>query len=177
MPGRCDRLVTIAPRPPFLKRIVATAVSSTSTVRVIEVGPVAADFVDVAHQPLQEIELMRRLIDQDAAALGGPFAAPGIGLIVGGIAPAIHREHAEGGPADLACVDGSLHAQHRFVQPPLTDHAEFDPGTAGRGKHGVAIGETGSQRLFDQHVRAGLRRLDRRLGVQRMRRANHDGFG
>ena len=45
-----------------------------------------------------------------------------------------------------------------------------------RGEHRVAIGQARGQRLFDQHVHAGLGRRDRRPGVQRVRVAMQDGL-
>jgi len=73
------------------------------------------------------------------------LAAPGIGLVISLVAPAKHQEDAEDRPADLAGVDGGLHAPHRFVKAALADDAKprFPP--AARPSHGVAIGETGGQ--------------------------------
>ncbi len=84
-------------------------------VRVVEVRPAAADLVDLAHEPLQEIELVGRLVDQHAAAFAGPLAAPGIRLVIRLITPAEHRKDAERRRADLTCLDCRLHAQHRLV--------------------------------------------------------------
>ena len=53
---------------------------------------------------------------------------------------------------------------------------ELDPGLARRREHGVAVAEARRHRLLDQHVDAGLRRQDRRPGVQRMRRADRHGL-
>ena len=70
---------------------------------MVQVGPVAADFRDrVIHEPFEQVEHVGRLVDENAAAFGIPAAAPGIGLVIGRVAPAIHREGAEDRTADLA---------------------------------------------------------------------------
>ena len=51
------------------------------------------------------------------------------------------------------------------------------PALSGRGQHGVAVGQVRGQRLLDQDVNARLRRLDGRLGVQRVRRADDHRLG
>src|SRR5262249_5987795 len=92
--------------------------------RMIEVGPVAADLGDRAHEPAKQVELMRRLIDKDAAALALPLAAPWVRLIVRWLAPTIHSKDAEDRLADFAGVDGCFHTGDRFVPAALTDNAE-----------------------------------------------------
>ena len=119
---------------------------------------------------------MRRLVDEHAAAFGVPASAPRVGLVIRRVAPAIHREHAEHRTADLAGVDGGLHALHRLVPAPLADDAEF--GSAGRAAASIASqsAQAGRQRFFDQHVHARTGGLDRRLGVQRVRRGDAQGL-
>ena len=126
-------------------------------VRMVQVGPVAADLDDlVVHEPDQEVEHVGRLVHEDAAPLGVPLAPPGIGPIVGLVAPAIHGEGAEDRPADLARVDGLLHAPDRLVPPALADDTELDAVLPRRGEHRLAILEARRQRLLDQDVHAGL---------------------
>ena len=142
--------------------------------RVIEIGPVAADLGDlVVHQPVEQVEHVGRLVDEHAAALGDPASSPGIRLIVSGVAPAIHRENAQHGPADLACIDRRLHAPDGFVPPPLADHAQLRAGTAAaaasiasQSSRLAAIGFSTSD------VDAGLGRPECGLGVQRVGRAD-----
>ena len=95
---------------------------------MIQVGPVAADLGDlVVHEPDEQIEHVGRLVDQYAAPFRVPFAAPGIGLVVRLVAPAIHRETAQHGPADLAGIDGLLHPPYRLIPSPLADDSKLDP--------------------------------------------------
>ena len=115
---------------------------------------------------------MGRLVDEHAAAFGIPAAAPGVGEVVGRVAPAIHGERAQDRPADLAGVDRVFHAADGLVPSPLADHAELGFVQAGRREHGVAIGQAGGQRLFDESVHAGLGSRDRRAGVKRMGRGD-----
>src|SRR5262245_43147355 len=117
---------------------------------MVQVGPIAGDFVDGAEKPLQQIELMWRLIDEDAATLGGPFAAPWIGAVIGFVAPAQARKRAQHRAADFSGIDCRLHALHRLKQPPLADYAEFDIGSRGAFDHRVAGGEGRSEWLFDE---------------------------
>ena len=119
---------------------------------------------------------MRRLVHQHAAAFGVPAASPGVGPVIRRVAPAIHGERTEHRPADLAGVDRILHSQDRLVQPPLADHAELDRVSSRGRQHRVAVLQAGGQRLLDQHVDAGLGRVDRRLGVQRVRRADQESL-
>ena len=83
MPGFCARLVTIEPSPPLRNRRIATARILDLDGGMVEVGPVAADLGDlVAHEPAQQVEHVGRLVDEHAAALGVPAAAPGVGLVI-----------------------------------------------------------------------------------------------
>ena len=145
-------------------------------VRMREVRPFARDFVDRPHQPLQNIQVMRRLVDQHAAAFGGPFAAPWVGLIVSLIAPTEHHHRTQNRLADLALVDGRFHPQHGLKEAPLADHAHLNTVPVRCGNHAVAILQARRQRLFHQHMHVMSGGQDRRGGMQRMRCANHHRF-
>ena len=150
--------------------------SSTSTYGMIEVGPVAADLGDlVVHEPAQQVEHVRRLVDQHAAPLGVPLAAPGVGPVVRLVAPAIHRERAQHRPADLAGVDRLLHPPHRLVPPPLADDAELDPvlvrAAASIASQSSRLAASGFSTRTCTPASAAT---DRRPGVQRVRRADED---
>ncbi len=132
---------------------------------MIQVGPVTAYLVDLPHEPLQKVEVVRRLVNQDAAALGVPATAPRVGLIIGSVAPAEHLEDAEHGRADLGGVDGVLHAANRLVEAALADNAEVDARPPRRGEHGITVGQGGGQRFLNQDVNAGLGGRDRGGGV------------
>ena len=75
-------------------------------------------------------------------------------------------------PASMASFIRRTGSYHRrwLMTPSLT------PVLPRRGDHRVAVGEARRQRLLDQDMNAGLGRLDRRLGVQRVRRADEDGL-
>jgi len=63
------------------------------------------------------------------------------------VAPAVHEEDAEGRGADLAGVDGVLHAPHRLVEAALADHAQAHARGVRRRDHRIAIRKRGCQRL------------------------------
>src|SRR5206468_1969628 len=69
---------------------------------MIDVGPAAADFRDRPQEPAEQVELVRRLIDQHPTAFGIPLPPPRVGLIIGRFSPTVHEEEAEGRPANLA---------------------------------------------------------------------------
>jgi hypothetical protein len=144
---------------------------------MVEVGPVAGDLLDLAHEPAQQVELVWRLVDQHASALGRPLAAPGVGLVVGPVAPAEHREDTQHRRPDLAGVDCRLHAPDRLVEAALTDDAQPRPRPARRGKHGVTVSEAGGQRLLDQGVYSRLGGRDYRGGMQWMGSADEHRLG
>src|SRR5690349_18542837 len=75
-------------------------------VGMIQVRPVPTDLSDRAHEPLKQIQQVRRLIHQHAAALGRPLAPPRIGTVISLVAPTEHHCHAENRRADLTLVDG-----------------------------------------------------------------------
>src|ERR1700722_8539443 len=112
---------------------------------MIEIGPATANLVDLTHEPLQQIQLVRRLVHQNASPFRRPFAAPGVGLVVRLVAPAEHREDAQDRLADLAGVDGRLHALYQFIEATLTDDTQASAGLARRGEHGIAVRDRSGQ--------------------------------
>ena len=145
-------------------------------IRMAHVRPISAYFLNLAHQPGQHVQLMRRLIDQYPATLGRPLAPPRITPVVGLITPTQHEKRRQHGQPDLARVNCRLHAQYRIVPAPLADHAELGACLACGFQHQVAIGQRRRHRLFHQRVHTVLRRCAHRLGMQRMRRANRYGI-
>ena len=145
-------------------------------VRMVQIAGDAGDGEDRAHQPLKNVEVVGRLINQDAAAFGGPFAAPRVRTVVRLIAPGEHGDRAENRRADLALVDGGLHGEDRFKKTPLADDAEAGTGASGGFEHAVAIFDRGRKRLFDENVDPAFQGGHRGCGVERMRRADDDRF-
>ena len=145
-------------------------------VRMREIGPIARDLIDRPHQPLQNVQVVRRLVNQHAAAFGRPLTAPRVGPVVSLIAPAEHHHRAQNRPADLTRVHRRLHPQHGLKEAPLAHDAQLHAMPLGRRNHAVAIFEARGQRLFHQHMHAVRGGQHCRVGVQRMRRADHHRF-
>src|SRR2546421_7026658 len=124
---------------------------------MVDVGPLALDLGGRPHEPQEHVEVVRRLVDEYAAAFSVPAAAPRVGAVVARVAPAIHEEDAEARLADLAGVDGLLHPSHRLVPAPLTDNAERHPEFLRGCQHGVAVGQARGPPLLDPDVKARLR--------------------
>ena len=72
------------------------------------------------------------------------------------------------GSADLAGVDGGLHARNRLEETALADHSQLYLMPRRSFDHGIAIGEAGCQRLLHQHVDSGFGRTHGRRAVRRM---------
>src|SRR5579883_215987 len=143
---------------------------------MIQVCPVATDFCNRTHQPEKNIELVRRLVHKYAAALGVPLSAPRIRPVIRFIAPTVLNEDTQRGLADLAFINGALHALDRLVEPPLANHAECDAAFACRSQHCITVREARGERFLDQHMNARLRGTDRGCGMKWMRCADNDGF-
>lgn len=144
--------------------------------RMVQRGVVAVELFDIAHVPQEEVNLVRGLVDQHAAAFALPGAAPGIGVIVVHVAPAVHGDGAENGLADLAFVDGGADALARQIEPALADSAAKDARLMDGLDHGVAILQTRRDRLFHQNVHAAAGSFDGNGAMLRMRGADGDNL-
>jgi len=139
---------------------------------MVERVPAAHDFIDLAHVPQQQVELVRRLVDQHAAALSCPGSPPGIGAVVGHVAPAQHVDGAQDRMTELAGVDGLLDAHGRMIEAPLADRRADHAGLLGGGDDRIAVGQRRCQRLLDGDMQAEPCRLDRVALVVGVRRAD-----
>ena len=143
-------------------------------VGVVEVFPDAVHLLHFAHIPQQQVQLMGRLVHQDAAALPLPGAAPAVAVVVGAVPPAQHGHHAQDGPADLPCLDGLMDPHAGPVKTALHHGADGHMVPLPRRDDPVAVLQTGGQRLFDQDIAAVFGRGDGRAAVGRVGRADAD---
>jgi hypothetical protein len=145
-------------------------------VRMIQVRPIAEHFIDLAEIPDQQIELMRRLVHEHAAAFVLPTAAPRIAQVIRFVAPAEHRDDAQHGFADLALIDRAADTLAGRIKTALANGAENGFMRTRRREHGVAIRQGRRERFLDDGVDAGLGGSDRGRGVLGVRRADANGF-
>ena len=143
---------------------------------VVEGVPHAEHFLYLAHVPQQQVQLVGRLVDQHAAALAVPGAAPGVGAVVVHAAPAQHVDRAQNGPAKLAILNRLLDPHSRAIEASLADGAACDARLVGGLNDGIAIGQRRGQRLFHRDVQAQFCRLHRILGVVGVGGADADGL-
>ena len=189
-PSGCSQTLTVAPRSPWtatrkpksgLKVVAAWIVAERAVgeddggdrrVLDVDVGAVpqrrvpADDLDRRPHEPLELVDGVDRLVHQDAAALGRPLAAPGIGGEVLRRPPETDRALAEGQLAELAGVDRRADALRGRPEAALEDDAELDPGPLGRGDHPVGVRQPDRDRLLAEGVdpRLGGGDDDRRRG-------------
>src|SRR4051812_6295180 len=110
---------------------------------MVGIDPVAGNLSDIAHQPAQNVELMWRLIYEYTPAFGRPLAPPRIRPVVSVITPTQHRHHSENGSADLANLNGRLHALDWLEETPLAHNSQFDVVPPGSINHHIAIAQVG----------------------------------
>ncbi len=143
-------------------------------VGVVEVVPLAVDLGRRAHQPQQQVELVRRLVDEDAAALGRPATAPRVRPVVGLVAPAQDDDVGHHRLADLARVDRPAHADDRPVPAPLAHDPDRDAGRTGR-RHGPVAAPRSAANGFSTSAWAPAPRRGHDRGlVLRVGRADRD---
>src|SRR6516165_6540012 len=92
--------------------------------RVIDVRPTPADLCDLAHEPVEQVELVRGLIHEHTTPFRIPAPAPRVGLVIRSVTPVEHAHDTERRPADLSRDDCRLHARDRLEPAPLADNAE-----------------------------------------------------
>src|SRR5579863_1144309 len=106
---------------------------------MIEVVPESKELIDRAHIPLEQIKLVRRLIDQHASPFGFPRATPRITSIVGLLAPAIHCDCSQDGMPQFPLVDGLFDSQRWSVEASLAHRADFHSTPFRSVKDGITV--------------------------------------
>ena len=121
-----------------------------------------------------EIEVVGRLVHQDAAALALPGAAPGrLAVVAGGAGPA--GEHVDALKlAEAAFVQEALRGDDLRAVAELEADGEESPGALGGGDHRIGLADVDGHRLLAEDVAAGLQGGDGDLGVEGVRRHDDD---
>ena len=172
--GFIDTLPLRMPNPPEREPDDGHRVVLDLDVRVIDVRPVAEDLFGRAHAPQQEVDVVRRLVHQHAAALGVPAAAPGVPAVVGLGTPHLAVRLAEDDAARRAgrvssasrirCAAGNQRrcAIVDTIVPCLLAASRIRSASSRRRR----------QRLLDDAVDATLGGQHQRVGVQRVGRTH-----
>ena len=130
--------------------------------------------LDRADEPLNQIDVVRRLI-HDRAAVELPGSAPRLGVVVLLRPLPAHGDVRHVDPAEASLVDGALQQLNRRVEPVLLDDEEMDARVVARLHQLVGLRERDRHRLLGDDVLARARRGDPLRGVQSRRRADrHD---
>ena len=135
-----------------------------------------ADAHGHAENPLEKIEVMRALVEKDAAALAGPGGAPAAGGVVGLGAKPVGDDPIY--TADLAEFAGADEIADFLVirVGALVEHRREDLFFIFmRGEEAFAVGFVDRDRLLDHDVQTGLEGVDAERGVLVMRRGDDDG--
>ncbi len=131
-------------------------------------------FGDLAHEPLQEIDIVDRLVHVGAAAVEFPCAAPSAVIVIFLRPPPFDVRVSEGELAESPFVDGFFERAIGRAEARRKDRAQLDGVFLARGDQLVAAGQRDFERLFDDDVLSRRRRRDRRLEMRPAGRADID---
>ena len=132
------------------------------------------DRLDVAHQPVQEVDVVDRLVHECPAAVEVPGAPPAARVVILLGSPPLHVGVSQGQAAESATCDGLLEANVGRREPRREDRAEANAGRFAGLDDRVAPRQRDLQRLLDDHVLAGAGRLDGRISMGAAGSANAD---
>ena len=134
----------------------------------------AKDDLGRSGEVAEQIERVRRLIQQYATALPPPRTAP-VGCPVVHVRPVerVDDRHAYERPQPAVVEQPSRGGDDRS-EPLLEGDAEQLPRPFGGGDHRVGFARFDGQWLLAQDVRTAFRRRNRQLGVRGMRRCDDD---
>ncbi len=88
-------------------------------IRMVQIVPVAEQLLNRPHKPQQQIQLMRRLIDQHPAAFAAPGPTPRIAFVISLIPPAMHRHSPQDRLSKFAFVKGLADSSAWSIKAPL----------------------------------------------------------
>lgn len=136
----------------------------------------AADALRHAEHPLEEVQVVRALVHEHAAALALPRATPAAGgvVIIGAEPVGDFPVHAAD-RAELAAVDEVLHFLEGRVRAHVEHGGEDLLLVRVRGDEALAVRLVHGDGLFDEDMQAGFECLDADGGVAEVRRADQNG--
>ena len=130
-----------------------------------------------ANQPADEVEVMRRLVHQQGAALAVPAATPVVGLVVGGGAGPGGLDVDVLDLPQLAGLDDAFGGDEFGTGALLVIDGEQAAGFGGGLVHGIGLGGMQAHGLFAEHVGAGAQGGDGDVGVKLVLGDDDDGLG
>jgi hypothetical protein len=128
----------------------------------------------IAHQPVEQVDIVNGLVHERAAAVEVPGAPPAARIVVLLGSPPLHVRVAQRQAAEPAPRDGLLEPQVRGAEARGEDGAELNPGSSAGVDDGVAAPKGDLQRLLNHDVLARPRRLYGRIQVGAAGRADAD---
>ena len=141
-----------------------------------ERGGVGLHALDRADQPVEQVDVVARLV-HERAAVELPGAAPGRAVVVGLRPGPEHVDVDHVDAAEALLLDRALEQLQRGVAAVLLDDEQVHAGLVAGVDHPLAVLPAGGHRLLGHHVAAGRGDLDRLLGVQPARRREDDDVG
>ena len=133
---------------------------------------VGEDLDGAAHRGHEQVDGVHALVHQGAAPVELPGATPVAGVVVGLPAPPVDRRDTAGQPAQLTVADGRHRHLGGRVEPVLRDDRDLSTGAALRGDDLIGLRHGCLGGLLDDHVLAGLERLDGCLAMPAGRSAD-----
>jgi hypothetical protein len=124
-----------------------------------------------AGQQPDHVDLMHRLAEHHAAALGGhQFFRAARAIQEIGVVERLH--HAE--PAEASALDECAGVQHRRIETVARPDDQVPAAPGGGLDHPRSVRHRDRQRLVDQHVLSGVQGLDRVIGMHLVGRGDID---
>ena len=162
--GRVAVVASSTPSAPESNRTTATPVSSHS-IFTRRVAAMAPDRFDRSHEPRQHVDVVGRLIHEDAAVVR-PRAAPRLRVVVGLVAGPPQPHGAQHQTPEPTLVQRLAGLDDRRVVAILVDDEQLHAVQVARLDHPIGVLEPERHRLLDDNRTAVLRQLEHVLAVR-----------
>ena len=123
------------------------------------------DALDGADQVLEQVDVVKGLLDSDAGA-GAAGHAPGVHPVIVGRAEPLHVGVGVVDLAETTFLNGLPHGLNRLADAALQDHADLDAGRGAGGGHAVHLAQGHGGGFLDQDVLAGAGAGQHGVGVE-----------
>ena len=131
---------------------------------------------DRAHQPLNQIDVVRCLI-HECAAVEFPRATPWRLIVILLRTRPVHRAARQVNSAEPIAIDGALEQLDRRIEPVLLDDKELHSCLVAGVDERIGSRQRDRHRLLHHDMLARLRRFDALIGVQSRRSRNRYDVG
>src|SRR5579863_1285243 len=137
---------------------------------VNHVGKLPGDFLRLSKQKIENVNAMRRDVEQRSAAGFEGIEQPA--AVAGAVKPHVIREFGEYRPADCSGRKQFASAPNFWVKPAVVGDTEFLSALLRFPHHGRRFGFVHRHRFFREHMLARAERLNRLRRMQENRRAD-----